>query len=266
MKRSIRKRSKVIINRRRRSKIKRSRSSKVRRNRRSKVIRSRRSKIRRSRSSKVRRNRRSKVIRSRRSKIRRNSRRSKIKLDIKIKETLDDGNCFYSSIYRSLKDKNLLSIFNECFSEIKSNTEKTFIKKLRSFIADNSEESITEMFSNFSNMELDEETFEGICENLGSISDVLIDFYNKDKFNPKYETQFIKKMQQNIKTNKNWVSELEVISFQNILENQCDIKLKFFNTDKKAYSDIKNDYRKNYNKYKNTIYLLNQDGVHWVYI
>ena len=259
--RSTKRRSRTSTKRRSRTSSKRTSTKRI--SRRSKR-RSRRSKRRSRRSKKRRYTKR----RSRRSKKRRSAKRSinKIKINIKIKETLDNGNCFFSSIYRSLKDKNLLNIFVNCFPEIQFNTEKIFIKNLRSFIADNTAESIYEMFINFSIMELDEETFEEICENLGSISDVLKDFFVKDKFKQKYEKQFLKEIQQNIKTDKNWVSELEVISLQNILDSNCNIKLKFFNSDKKAYSDIKNDYEKDYEKYKNTIYLLNQDCVHWVYI
>ena len=188
----------------------------------------------------------------------------KRKINLKIKETLDDGNCFFSSIFRALQEKDLLNKFYDCFPKLKSNSEESFMKKLRAFIAENSVESISEMFTNFSELDLDEETFLEISENVGDISEVLASFFNKNKFQSKYKDQFIKAIQKSIKTDQNWVGELEVLSFQNIINNDCGIKLKTFNSHKNVISDIRNDNKNK--RYRNTIYLLNIDCAHWVYI
>ena len=274
-----RSRSKRIIIRKVRSRRSRGRKSRVRRSR---VIRSR------SRKSRVRRSKRirSRKVRSRRSRLRKyrnkinriSSQNKKIgksksikirkpRISLRIKKTLDDGNCFFSSIYRSLKNKNLLDVFYNCLPELQSRDEATFIKKLRKLVAENSVDNITEMFTHFSNIELDEDTFNEISESLGGISEILEEFFNDEKFKPKYKGTFIEKVQDSIKTDKNWVSELEVTSFQNILKTLCnEIGLKIFNTYEKAVTDIKHEHKSDYEKYKNTIYILNQDCQHWVYI
>ena len=63
----------------------------------------------------------------------------------------------------------------------------------------------------------------------------------ENKFKKKYEKQFIKDMQNVIKTDMNWVSEIEVNSFKKILQEECNILLKTFNNHKIAVQTIKND-------------------------
>ena len=56
-----------------------------------------------------------------------------------IKPTLAQGDCFYSAIYRSLKDKNLLDKFCDCIKDIScfSNLNIIIIIRFRNFISKN---------------------------------------------------------------------------------------------------------------------------------
>jgi len=55
-----------------------------------------------------------------------------------IGETLTDGNCFYSAVYRALKERGLLAKAKECHEILNiSGSEKDFIISLRKLVADN---------------------------------------------------------------------------------------------------------------------------------
>ena len=186
--------------------------------------------------------------------------------NLKIKETIDDGNCFFSSIYRACKDYGLLDTLCTCLPKLKSSSEVSFMKRLRSLIATKSIDDIKGMFVHFSTLDVDSETFEEIADSLGSISEVLNEFYQENKFKKKYEKEFIKEIQKSIKTDMNWVSEIEVNSFKKILEEECDILLKTFNNYKVAAQTIKRDIKTNQEAYTKSLYLLNISESHWVYI
>ena len=199
-----------------------------------------------------------KVSKSKRKVVKNKSKR-KVSRNFKIKDTIDDGNCFYSSVYRSLSYSKLLNDVYECFPQLKSKTEKEFIKKLRYIIAENSNDDIINMFNNFININLDEETFNEIIEYLGCISNVLKEFYETNKFETKYEVEFIEKVKNSIKKDKNWTGEIDVNNLIRIFKEQCNINVKTYNNYKNLLKDIKS-------KNEKTIYLLNMNETHWVYV
>ena len=239
---------------------KKPRSKSVRRRKNSRIKSSRRSKKPRSKS--IRRRKNSRIKSSRRSKKLRIVKHK----NFKMKETIDDGNCFFSSIYRSMNDYGLLDKLYTCFPKLKSSSEVSFMKRLRSLIATKSTDDIKNMFVHFSTLDVDSETFEEITDSLGSISEVLNEFYQENKFKKKYGKEFIKEIQKSIKTDMNWVSEIEVSSFKKILEDECNIFLKTFNNRKVAVEKIKNDIKNTQEGYDNSVYLLNISESHWVYI
>jgi hypothetical protein len=183
--------------------------------------------------------------------------------NLKIKDTKDDGNCFYSSIYRSLQQKDLLKKVFKKIPEVKSINENTFIRKFRNEIAERSEFTIIEMFNNFCICEFDKNTFKEIVKYLGSISTVLTKYYKNKKYKTEYQDEFIYDIKKSIRRYSNWVGQLEVENILKILKDDCNINVKIFSNYKKAVKDIKNDSDK---KFKNTLYILNCKEVHYVYI
>jgi hypothetical protein len=195
------------------------------------------------------------------------SKSTKIKriYNLKIKKTKDDGNCFYSSIYRSLVDKNLIKKFYKCFPKLKSIKENTFIYKMRHFVASKSDVYISNMFNNFIVSNLDKDTFKEIVTYLGSITKVLLSYYKKKKYDMKYKSEFIKDIKKIIKKDKNWVGELEVDIVKDLFKTKCKIiNLKIFNNYSNAVKDIKKDIINL--EYDNTIYIINDGEIHYEYI
>ena len=178
---------------------------------------------------------------------------------VKKYETNDDGNCFYSSVYRSLSDKQLLSRIYTIYPELKSNKEERFIKKLRRFVSDNIVEDVKQLFENFKSM--DAKTFKIVIKKIGTISKVLKKYQKADKYKNEFEQDFVKDIQKVVRKNNNWVGELEVMFVNNILTNDCFVNVNIFNNYKNAAKYIVKD-----DDVDNSIYLLNQNEVHWIYV
>jgi hypothetical protein len=181
-----------------------------------------------------------------------------------IKSTLDDGNCFYSSIYRALKNKSLLRRLINCYDSLESSNEREFIKKLRELVAKSGKRSIRNMFQHFSIENFSKNTFKQVIKYIGGISTVLRQYYDENKFQPEYEEEFIEDIQKIIRKNKSWAGNLEVDQTEDIL-NPCGIYLYKFNTKNTGLNKINNDYINNPN-YTMSLYLINDGEVHWEYI
>ena len=191
--------------------------------------------------------------------------------DIKysIKPTLSDGNCFYSAIFRSLKDKNLLDKFCDCIKDISCLKERKFIKTFRSFIVEK-DESISMIYSNIFNNMIEnfknvdfQLNFKEIVKDMGDTRDVLIKFNEKNKFKNKYLEKFINKIKNVIKEDRSYVGQIEVEESLNLIK-ECDIFVEIFTNRASAVKFIK---KQNSSTINNTIILvLNQDIDHWEYI
>lgn len=186
------------------------------------------------------------------------------KLEIKFKTTLQNGNCFFSSIYRSLINKNLLKKTYRCIPELKSSSERNFIKRLKYFISDRIDNNIKELFNYYTISKFDLSTFKEVTKYLGSISIILRKYYIENKFISEFENKFVEEIKNTIKTDKNWVGQLEVEYVYNLFKNNCDIDIKLYNTITSSINDIKKNI---FNKsFSNTIYLLNLKEKHWIYL
>jgi hypothetical protein len=199
-----------------------------------------------------------------------------------IKPTLAQGDCFYSAIYRSLKDKNLLTNFCNCVNKgnnennnsIDCNNEGSFIQSFRNFLADNEnfKESYMGLFSQLSNMKEEDKNFNDdfpliIKELNEQIKKILNDYNNENKFVNSNTTKFIKDIMNIIKTRGTYVGEFEVSFTGNILQ-QCEIPLNIISK-KKNDTDYKTDEEilkeiKEQNSDKNVTVILDND--HYEYI
>jgi hypothetical protein len=189
---------------------------------------------------------------------------------IKVKKTLSNGNCFYSAIYRSLKDKNLLERLYDCINDLRSTTENTFIENFRNYLSNNKEieSQYKQLFDNIEyNLRVDKDykkTINTILKDMGDGRKVIKRFLKNDKFKNQYRNEFINEIKENIRKNKTYVGEFEVISSSNILKNKCSINIERFTNSKNAKSKIENDSE---NKKNKTIYLIiHQDNEHWEYM
>lgn len=186
-----------------------------------------------------------------------------------IKPTLAQGDCFYSAIYRSLKDKNLLQKFCSCLdNEIQCNSEDDFIQSLRNFMSNysNFEENYMGIFYNILDMKSTDVTFEddfkAIINYLGDTRNVLKKYNDENKFVKQNINNFITDIKNVIKTRGTYVGEIEVTFVRDILE-KCDISLNIIvktdKSDKEILSEIKEK-----NSDKNITVIL--DNNHYEYV
>ena len=162
-----------------------------------------------------------------------------------VRKTLSDGNCFYSSIFRALRDKNL----DDCIENLglDKDNETESIKKLRDIVADNSREKLENIIKDREGLEC----FANCHKNFEStaFSDlykILTEKINMDNIVNK------------IRQDKIWATDFEFGILSTYLDGICGIKLKII-YDCKSISD-EDDL-----DLKNVIYLYNPHGVHFEY-
>jgi hypothetical protein len=185
--------------------------------------------------------------------------------NFKVMRTLDDGNCFYSSIYRNAKHVNLLNKIFECIPELNANNETTFIKNFRNYVSYNINHKITKMFYHLSNIveNYDTDNFDSIINQIGDIKDIIIEYKEYGLFSPEYLNDFILDIKNIIKTDKKYVGQLEVDFIKEKLDD-CDIYINIFYNENSAIEKMKQDYE--IGLYKDSLYFINMDEVHYVYI
>jgi hypothetical protein len=185
---------------------------------------------------------------------------------VKIRNTLSQGDCFYSAIYRSAKNNNLLEKLFVCIPVLRADTENTFIKKFREYISDNiPNETLDTLF--YTLMELyqdNKDSFNIAVNKIGDIKDVVIEYAENEMLVPEYEGDFIDDIKKAIKKDKKYVGEIEVTFIKEILQS-CRLYVKIFNSSDSAINEIQTDYVSNV-LYKDTLYLINIDEVHYVYL
>jgi len=184
----------------------------------------------------------------------------------KVMKTLENGNCFYSAIYRSAKNNNLLEKLFICIPVLRADTETTFIKKFRQYISDNIPNEILDnlFYSLMELLEDNEESFNIAVNKIGDIKDIVIEYVDNELLVPDNVNDFISDIKKFIKKDKKYVGEIEVNFIKNILES-CDIHIKIFNSVDSAINEIQTDSISNV-LYNDTLYLINRDEKHYVYL
>lgn len=196
-----------------------------------------------------------------------------------IKPTLAQGDCFYSAIYRSLQDKNLLLKFCNSINKDKPNSincgsEGDFIQSYRNFLANNInfQESYMGLFSQIIIMKKEDPNFKDdfdlMIQYLNvSIQNLLREYNDDNKFVKSNQSNFIKDIMSIIKTRGTYVGEFEVSFTGNILEKygiQLNIIMKKKNdTDYKSDKEILQEI-KDQNSDKNITLILDND--HYEYV
>ena len=183
-------------------------------------------------------------------------------------DNLDQGDCYYSAIYRSAKHQNLLEHLFDCL-RIPIDSEKYFIKAIREIVAASIEggdarssyESYKDTFENeLETLKIQIEDSPGylrkfldkkIKEKEKSRNPDKVKFYTYD--------QYAKELSENIKQHKTWAGELEVIIVKNVLET-CGIIIDFYSSNKGG-KPPKLLPMKVGDKYY--IYLYNENEIHW---
>lgn len=197
-----------------------------------------------------------------------------IKTNFEIKPTLSQGDCFYSSIYRSLRDKNLLKKFSDCIN-ISYENEDNFIQNLRDLIANDEsfKKEYSDMFGNIISMKTEKDfdsNFNAILRSMGDTRIVLEQFNNTNKFfSPDLKNcedsqnckDFIQEIQKVIRTRGTYVGQIEVYFIINLLK-RCGIIANIVITDDKSQEEIKKQILEYSGENKIVIIL---SGVHYEY-
>jgi hypothetical protein len=182
----------------------------------------------------------------------------------KVYKSLDNGNCFYSSVYRSLKHKGLLNKVFECIPSLKSTTENTFIKKFRTYVSNNITADLELFFDMLVSESEYEDVYKSLVKNIGDIKDVINEYYYEGFLVAENKDDFIRDIKSIINTDKKYVGEIEVSFIKEELEF-CGIKVNIFNNKDTALEKTEEDSTRDL-QYDNAIYLLNKKEVHWVYV
>ena len=103
-----------------------------------------------------------------------------------------------------------------------------------------------------------------ILKDMGDSRKIIKKFLKDDKFQNRNKNEFINKIKENIKKDKTYVGEFEVISASNILKNNCDIIVEKFTNLKNAINNIKND--SDSKRHKSIYLIIDQESEHWEYI
>ena len=194
---------------------------------------------------------------------------------IRQKPTLQDGNCFYSAIYRSLLEKDLI---DEFAAKLKLNldNESSFILSLRYFLSThplfirNYQDLFYNMVLNFQDKEF-LETFKYILFDFADTRYVLVKFYKENKFKNEYLNEFIEDIQKIIQTDGTFVGEIEVNTLLSILKESLNeesskinskIDVMLFNNEEKAILFAIN---KSYEEKSNLLIFL-LENEHWTYL
>lgn len=155
-----------------------------------------------------------------------------------LNNTLDDGNCFYSSVFRALYRKKMLKTFLKEYS-ILCRSERQFIMKLRQIVGETCREVLVNLFE-------DAETKKYYIEAYKDLKKTCFSNLSKDSL---YEV--IDK----IKKDGTYVSGIEYEIVKDML-GKIDIKLISISEDVKESYDV---------CLMNTIFLYNPDNIHYQY-
>ena len=153
--------------------------------------------------------------------------------------TKDDGNCFYSAIYRAAKEQGILDKFP---TEIKKDTEENFIQSMRNRIALFISKGILPKTKE-KDGELD--SYNTLIQSDVSYSEIVRGFpsWFRDEF-PKEQIgtrpEFLARLSKIVKEDKRWVGEIEVRLTKKYLLKQIKICLLIHNSNKEELEKERN--------------------------
>ena len=136
----------------------------------------------------------------------------------KIRETLSQGDCFYSAIYRACSEQKLLHKFED---PIDASDEVKFVVSMREMVADNIKGEIEGFFDNAIGYLNSPSDYDG----LPAFALTLVKQYVKDK-NPKIN-KYVDKYLAKVKTRGSYSGEFEVratVNFLNFIGIELDIR------------------------------------------
>lgn len=182
--------------------------------------------------------------------------------EVGINETLSQGDCLYSSLYRALKERDLLNTVAHELN-IRGSTEVRFIISLRQKIA-------AEILANRLPTDLNQhgqkedtyDFFSGLGPNIKTIieeddNEIFPDWFKSEfKNGVGHRTNFLKKTAKWVKKRKEYAGELEVSILKGLLK-EIGILLEIDGTTKKTLPLIKDDLP--------LITLFNAHGGHYEY-
>jgi hypothetical protein len=183
----------------------------------------------------------------------------------RIGQTLEDGNCFFSAVYRALKERGLLGAVKECHDILNiSGSEEDFIRSLRKLTADNANfddmYSLLEGLYKTTNQNSKDFLKEWMGDNSGldPKQKAIVKKYiltkkpNKAKFEEEYRAY--------INTYKTYASDVEFYTVKGLLDF-CGITIQSLNEEKDELPAEKNG--------QPIIYLYNAgnrgEGIHYEY-
>jgi hypothetical protein len=144
--------------------------------------------------------------------------------EVWINETLTQGDCFFSSLYRAFKERDLLSTVTRLLPNLRSSTELRFVSSFRNLIA--TEVLANRLPFNFNPQGIREDTYDfyaGMGPSLAAIiayDEVLPDWFKKAFAKGiKSRTHFLRVCAKAIKTRKQYVGELEVEITKRLLKD-----------------------------------------------
>jgi hypothetical protein len=211
---------------------------------------------------------------------------AKISGNIVLRETLSNGDCFFSSIFRAGVEQGFVNKIKECL-KLKATNEKEFIQAFRNMLAtrvrydrlpkstnpDGSTEDTYDVLKATFKMEIPGmveqpgKTGKGILSEKqlrnSTYTQVLSAFpaWFEDKFKkgiPDDKKDFLEKVAQGISTMRNWVGTIEVEMAKHILNSACKITLKTYSSELTNAEPVDE-------KGQPTIHLRNLGEGHWEY-
>ena len=158
-----------------------------------------------------------------------------LKFPVTVKDTLTNGDCFYSSLFRAAQEQSLLTIIHECHPTIIISDETSFISSFRNLVAD---EIIADRLPSIKekngNVNVYDTLANGSAEETSNST-----VYKKilegfpEWFATDFKTQlgtrefFLNFYAAGARKMENWVGEIEVRIVKQLLE-PCKIKLNIF--------------------------------------
>ena len=185
---------------------------------------------------------------------------------IKTKKTLTNGDCLFSAVFRSLRDKNLLDKFNNCYQDF-GNDETRFIKNLRFYLSTDNilltqyKNMFINIINEINNSENYSLVFNTMLEDLGDVRDILKHYKKNKLFKNSNLTQFLEDVQKEIRKKGSYTGQFEVEAIKEMVIG-CDIGIELSRNKKELIKKIKSMTETAINDH---IFLLLR-GEHWEYI
>jgi hypothetical protein len=168
----------------------------------------------------------------------------------KIRSTLEQGDCFYSSIYRACSEQKLLNKFED-YTDISS--ESSFVISMRQLVADRIKDDVKGLFETAAVMYLNSPD---IYDGLPEFALELVKKYSADK-SPNIDT-YVEKYLNKVKQPKTFSGEIEVRSVVDFLEDiGIDLDIRYVNEEREDDPVVKTE---------NKIFIVNEFEGHYEFI